>query len=95
MFRALDKQLGHRYTSIIRENIATRYLELSFSSRRKGRRIEPAKHVVNYFRNGGWSLPGSGQVVADLIMFEMIGFWCGVRHKVSQLRHVFGLIYRR
>ncbi|MGD1108567.1 MAG: glycosyltransferase [Terracidiphilus sp.] len=75
MLRALDKELAYQYTEIIRETNATPYLDLARTSRSKGRRIETAKHVVAYIRNGGWRCPGSARIIAGMITFEVFGSW--------------------
>lgn len=75
MLRALDKELRYEYTDAIREAIASVYRSLAYDSRSKGRRIETARHLVNYLRNGGWHCPGSARVIASMITYEVIGSW--------------------
>jgi glycosyltransferase involved in cell wall biosynthesis len=75
MFRALDKELGHQYSRVIRENIAPRYLQLAVMSRSQGRRLETAKYVVSYVRNGGWLLPDGARAILGMIAFEVFGSW--------------------
>jgi len=75
MLRALDKEFGYQYADVIREAMATPYLDLARTSRSKGRRVDTAKHVVHYIRNGGWRCPGSARAVAGLITYGVIGCW--------------------
>lgn len=57
MLRALDKELGYRYSKTIREFIAPAYLELAMTARLRGRRVETVRHLVNGIRNGALRLP--------------------------------------
>jgi glycosyltransferase involved in cell wall biosynthesis len=75
MLRALDKELQYRYTSTVRETIANSYLGMASISRSQGRRMETAKHFVNYIRNGGWRRPGSARTIAGMITYGVIGSW--------------------
>jgi glycosyltransferase involved in cell wall biosynthesis len=75
MLRALDKEFGYQYTDVIRDAIAAPYLDLAVRARSEGRRIEAAKLVATYLRNGGWRRPGSARTVAGLVTFGMIGAW--------------------
>jgi hypothetical protein len=75
MLRALDRELGYRYQTVIRETITSQYRHEACTSRSKGRRIEAAKHVVNYIRDGCWRSPGSARFIAGMIAFEAIGSW--------------------
>jgi glycosyltransferase involved in cell wall biosynthesis len=75
VLRALDKELGYEYADAIREAIASWYCRLACDSRSRGKRIETAKHMVDYVRNGGWYCPGSARVIASMITYEIIGSW--------------------
>jgi glycosyltransferase involved in cell wall biosynthesis len=75
MLRALDKELEYQYTDLIRETITSPYIGLALTSRSNGRRIETAKHVINFIRNGGWRRPGSAQFIASMITYGLIGSW--------------------
>jgi glycosyltransferase involved in cell wall biosynthesis len=75
MLRALDKEFQYKYTDAIREAIASMYLGLASGSRSNGKRIETAKHFINYICNGGWRRPGSARVIAGMLTFEIIGSW--------------------
>ncbi len=86
MLRALDKEFGYQYTDTIRETIVSMYHSLAFDSRSKGRRMEAARHLVNYIRNGGWHRPGSARVIAGMITFEVIGSWYKVFSRTDASR---------
>jgi len=75
MLRALDKELRYEYTGAIREGIASIYWNLALDSRSKGRRMETARHLVNYIRNGGWHRPESARGIAGMITYEVFGSW--------------------
>jgi glycosyltransferase involved in cell wall biosynthesis len=75
MLKALDKELAYEYTDAIRGGIAAMYRSLAIDSRSKGRRVETARHLLNYIRNGGWHCPGSARVIAGMIAYGVIGSW--------------------
>ena len=75
MLRALDKQLGFKYTSTIRSVLARSHLELACQARRDGNRTEAGKHIANCIRNGGLQLPGSRLTLAALVAYTLIGSW--------------------
>jgi glycosyltransferase involved in cell wall biosynthesis len=75
MLRALDNELGYRYTNTIRETIAPPYLELALMARRNGRRVETARHFATCIRNGGLRLPGTLRTFAGLATYMIIGSW--------------------
>jgi glycosyltransferase involved in cell wall biosynthesis len=73
LFRALDGELGSRYTRKVRETIAEAYLGLASISRSEGRRIETGKHLVSCMRNGGLHLPANRRAFAGLAAYIFIG----------------------
>jgi glycosyltransferase involved in cell wall biosynthesis len=87
MLKALDKEFRYEYRDAIRETIASMYHSLALDSRSKGRRIETARHLVNYIRNGGWHRPGSARVIAGLITYEVIGSWYKLFSGANSSKH--------
>jgi glycosyltransferase involved in cell wall biosynthesis len=75
VLRALDKELRYEYRNAIREAVASVYRGLACDSRSRGKRIETARHMVNYVRSGGWHCPGGARVIASMITYEVIGPW--------------------
>jgi glycosyltransferase involved in cell wall biosynthesis len=73
MLRSLDKELGYRYTNMIRETIAPPYLEMASRARGNGRRVEAAMRLAECIRNGGLRLPGTLRTFAGLAAFIVIG----------------------
>ena len=74
MLKAVDKHFKGRYTHVIRPNIARRYLDLAITARHNGSRLEKAKYLLSYVRNGGLRLPFS-RFVAGLAGYSIIGSW--------------------
>lgn len=74
MLIALDKELGYRYTSAIRGTVASAYLDLANAARFNGSRMETAKYLLHYARNGGLQLP-LNRFVAGLAGYTLIGSW--------------------
>lgn len=74
MLTALDKELGYRYTTAIRERVTSGYLDLASAARVKGSRMETAKYLLDYARNGGLQLP-LNRLVAGLAGYTLIGSW--------------------
>jgi hypothetical protein len=87
MLRTLDKELMYQYTDIIRETIAPRYLSLAIASREKDRRIETAKHFINYIRSGGLRRSDSARLIASMIVYEVIGPWYKVFARGQSVNH--------
>lgn len=75
MLKALDKELRYEYTDAIREAMASMYYASAVASRSKSRRIETARHLVNYLRSGGWHRAGTVRFIAGMITYEVIGSW--------------------
>ena len=73
MLRALDRQLGFKYTGIITQRIAPPYLQLALGARSKGKRIEVAKHLISWLRNGGLRLPVNARLPIGLATYVLIG----------------------
>ena len=73
MLRALDKELDYEHTQKITEKIAPPYLHLAVESRSKGKRIDSAKHLMSWVRNGGLRLPLNPRVPIGLATYVLIG----------------------
>lgn len=87
VLHALDKELRYQYRNAIREAVASVYRGLACDSRSKGRRIETARHMVNYIRNGGWHCPGGARVIASMMTYEVIGSWYKVFSRTNSSKH--------
>ena len=74
MLATVDKHLEYRYTGIIRRSVARRYLNLASLARRQGSRLETAKYLLTYARNGGLRLPFN-RFVAGLAGYSLVGSW--------------------
>ena len=75
MLRALDKEFGYQYADVIRESIATPYLDQARWSRANGERLRAAKCIVHYARNGGWRCPGGVRAIAGILTYGLVGSW--------------------
>jgi glycosyltransferase involved in cell wall biosynthesis len=84
MLELLEKELGNRYTKTIRETIARFYLELAYTARSEGNRIETARHLSNCVRNGGLRLGISPRTFAGLAAYTLIGSWYKVFSKANE-----------
>jgi glycosyltransferase involved in cell wall biosynthesis len=72
MLTALDKELGYRHTKAIRGTVTSTYLDLANAARFSGSRMETARYLFNYARNGGLRLP-LNRFVAGLAAYTLIG----------------------
>jgi hypothetical protein len=75
MLKALDRQLGFRYTNIISQTLASSYLQLALMARRNNHRTEAGKHFLSCLWKGGWDLPGSRRTLIALAAYTVIGSW--------------------
>lgn len=73
MLRAVDRELGYRYTQTITQTIATPYLSLALQSRSNGKRTETAKHLMGWLCNGGLRMPVSPRLPVGLAAYVLIG----------------------
>ncbi len=72
MLRTLEKHLDSQYKTHIRVALAHRYLELANGARFGGSRMETARYLFHYARNGGWRLP-LNRFIAGLAAYTLIG----------------------
>ena len=72
MFKMLEKHLDSQYTKAIRGALAHRYLDLANGARFTGNRMQTAKYLLTYARNGGLRLP-LNRFVAGLAAYTVIG----------------------
>ena len=84
MLELLEKELGDRYTKPIRETIARFYLDLAYTARSEGNRMETARHLSNCIRNGGLRLGISPRTFAGLAAYTLIGSWYKVFSKADE-----------
>jgi glycosyltransferase involved in cell wall biosynthesis len=75
MLRALNRHLEFRHTNVIRQTIASSYIELAVAARRNNNRTETAKRLLSCLQNGAWGLPGSRRTLATLAAYTLIGSW--------------------
>jgi glycosyltransferase involved in cell wall biosynthesis len=75
MLKALDKEFGYQYSDVIREAIARPYLDQARWSRANGERLEAAKYVLHYARNGGWRCRGGARAIAGILTYGVVGSW--------------------
>jgi glycosyltransferase involved in cell wall biosynthesis len=75
MLRALDREFGYQYADVIREAIPRPYLDQARWSRANGERLEAAKYVAHYARNGGWRCRGGARAIAGILTFGLVGSW--------------------
>jgi len=73
MLKALDEELGFRYTNTIRRTIAQFYFNLAINARADGNRRETARNLVNCIWNGRPQLPGSWRAMAGLAAYTLMG----------------------
>jgi glycosyltransferase involved in cell wall biosynthesis len=73
MLRALDEQLGFRYTAAIRRTIIRSYLVMASMARASGRRAQTARHLLRYLRGGGLRLRENGRLLAGLTAYILVG----------------------
>jgi glycosyltransferase involved in cell wall biosynthesis len=70
--RTMEKHLDSQYKNQIRDALANRYLELANGARFSGSRVETARYLFYYARNGGLRLP-LNRFVAGLAAYTLIG----------------------
>jgi len=73
MMRALDKELNFEYTRSFTEMTAPPYLQFALEARSQGRRIDVARHLISWARNGGLRLPVNPRLPAGLATYVLIG----------------------
>jgi len=73
MFRALDKELECKYSDVIAATTAPPYLQFALEARSEGRRIDVARHLISWARNGGLRLPVNPRLPAGLATYVLIG----------------------
>ena len=73
MLRALDRELGYQYKTIIRETITAPYLNLARTSWSQGRHIDTAKRLFSYIRNGGLRRSNLARRIVGIIMSLLFG----------------------
>jgi glycosyltransferase involved in cell wall biosynthesis len=73
MFRNLDKELEFKYSSLISATTAPPYLQFALEARSEGKRIEAARHLTNWLRNGGLQLPVNPRLPIGLATYVLIG----------------------
>jgi hypothetical protein len=73
MPKAMEKHLDSQYKNHIRGALAHRYLELAKGARFGNSRLETARYLFNYARNGGLRLP-LNRFVAGLAAYTLIGY---------------------
>ena len=73
MVKALDKELNFEYTRSFTEMIAPPYLQFALEARSEGRRIDVARHLISWARNGGLRLPVNPRLPAGLATYVLIG----------------------
>ena len=83
MLTALDKELGYQYRSTIRGTVTSAYLDLANAARFNGSRMETAKYLLHYARNGGLQLP-LNRFVAGLAGYTLIGSWYKILSRAHQ-----------
>ena len=93
MLKALDEHLDFQYTVTIRRTIghcqngiAYFYLGMASTARQAGNRVETAKHLAGYLRNGGLKVASSRLAFASFTAYTLFGSWYEAIRKARRAR---------